>query len=180
MRRRSGGFRTYSTTSGPSNTPLVGFGAGILWQDEVMSESSRIIAALPDKDTLALKRALAAGDVTVFVDGTALRLPDAGRDAVLDLLSRLARGEAVKISTPAPADPPLPAGPVPLLTTSQAAAAAGISHTYLRNLTDAGIIPVQYRGSHRRIRMEDVQAWLESQTAAKAARETGRQAPADS
>ena len=145
-----------------------------------MSESSATVPALPDKGTLALKRALAAGDVTVFVDGTALRLPDAARDAVLELLSRLARGDAVKISTPAPADPPLPAGPVPLLTTSQAAAAAGISHTYLRNLTDAGIIPVQYRGSHRRIRMEDIQAWLESQSAAKAARETAGPGGTDS
>ena len=138
-----------------------------------MSESSRTIPALPDKDSRALNRALAAGDVTVFVDGTALRLPDSARDAVLDLLSRLAQGEPVMLSTPAPADPPLPAGPVPLLTTSQAAAAAGISHTYLRNLTDAGIIPVQYRGSHRRIRMEDVQAWLQTQQAARAARESG-------
>ncbi|MCC9204362.1 helix-turn-helix domain-containing protein [Arthrobacter sp. zg-Y769] len=140
-----------------------------------MSESSRTVPALPDKDTLALKRALAAGDVTVFVDGTALRLPDTARDAVLDLLSRLAAGNPVTLSSvpSVPADPPLPAGPVPLLTTSQAAAAAGISHTYLRNLTDAGIIPVQYRGSHRRIRMEDIQSWLESQQAAKAAKAAG-------
>ncbi|MCC9176907.1 helix-turn-helix domain-containing protein [Arthrobacter sp. zg-Y750] len=142
-----------------------------------MSQSSRTVPALPDKDIRALKRALAAGDVTVFVDGTALRLPDTARDAVLDLLSRLAEGSPVTLSTAAPApaeagqDAPLPAGPMPLLTTSQAAAAAGISHTYLRNLTDAGIIPVEYRGSHRRIRMEDVQSWLESQQAAKAAKE---------
>lgn len=132
--------------------------------------SSRTVPALPDKSTLALKRALAAGDVTVFVDGTALRLPEAARDAVLDLLSRMAEGHPVTVSSEPPAEAPLPAGPVPLLTTSQAAAAAGISHTYLRNLTDAGIIPVQYRGSHRRIRMEDVQAWLQSQQAAKAAK----------
>ncbi|WP_083665178.1 helix-turn-helix domain-containing protein [Kocuria sp. CNJ-770] len=47
-----------------------------------------------------------------------------------------------------------------LLTTSQAAALAGISHTHLRNLTSEGVIPVQYRGSHRRIRRSDVQTWL--------------------
>ena len=143
-----------------------------------MRKSSRTVPALPDKDPLALKRALAAGDVTVFVDGTALRLPDAARDAVLDLLSRLAAGTPVTVSSEpsTPADPPLPAGPVPLLTTSQAAAAAGISHTYLRNLTDAGVIPVQYRGSHRRIRMEDVQSWLESQQAAKAVKAAGETA----
>lgn len=144
-----------------------------------MSESSRTIPALPDKDIRALKRALAAGDVTVFVDGTALRLPETARDAVLELLSRLADGKPVNISTAAaaPAEAvPLPAGPMPLLTTSQAAAAAGISHTYLRNLTDAGIIPVEYRGSHRRIRMEDVQAWLDSQKAAKEAKAARLQA----
>ncbi|MEX5264071.1 helix-turn-helix domain-containing protein [Kocuria sp. CPCC 205258] len=47
-----------------------------------------------------------------------------------------------------------------MLTTSQAAALAGISATYLRNLTTEGTLPVQYRGSHRRIRRSDVQAWL--------------------
>ncbi|MEX5256073.1 helix-turn-helix domain-containing protein [Kocuria sp. CPCC 205281] len=46
------------------------------------------------------------------------------------------------------------------MTTSQAAALAGISATYLRNLTTEGVLPVQYRGSHRRIRRSDVQAWL--------------------
>ncbi|MGC5644806.1 UNVERIFIED_CONTAM: helix-turn-helix domain-containing protein [Kocuria sp. CPCC 205274] len=47
-----------------------------------------------------------------------------------------------------------------MLTTSQAAALAGISATYLRNLTTGGTLPVQYRGSHRRIRRADVEAWL--------------------
>lgn len=142
----------------------------------------------------ALSRALSAGDVTVFVDGTALRLPAAARDAVLDLLARLGRGEDVVVASgdgagPAAAQPAAappstaPSGPaapsarsgsgIPLLTTSQAAAAAGISHTYLRNLTDAGVIPVEYRGTHRRIRLSDVEAWLQAQQAAKSARTQG-------
>lgn len=139
----------------------------------------------------ALSRALSAGDVTVFVDGTALRLPAAARDAVLDLLARLGRGEGVVVASDGGAEPAAapsaqpstaPSGPVPatrsgsnipLLTTSQAAAAAGISHTYLRNLTDAGVIPVEYRGTHRRIRLSDVEAWLQGQQAAKSARTQG-------
>ena len=142
-----------------------------------MSQQSRTTPALAGKEAKALDRALSAGDVTVFVDGTALRLPPAARDAVLDLLGRLATGEAVTVATAAQ-----PAGDSggdarahnPLLTTSQAAAAAGISHTYLRNLTDAGIIPVEYRGTHRRIRMSDVEAWLQSQREQRAAKAAGQ------
>ena len=160
-----------------------------------MTQSPLKTPALPAAEVRALSRALSAGDVTVFVDGTALRLPAAARDAVLDLLARLARGEAVSVaseagdgavaSAPAPssssaASRPAPGGSkIPLLTTSQAAAAAGISHTYLRNLTDAGIIPVEYRGTHRRIRLSDVEAWLEQQ-AAKGTRTGGAQGPGES
>lgn len=104
---------------------------------------------LSGRDAERLADALASRDVTVFVDGTSLRLPEGARDAVVDLLSRLTRGESVTVTSAEE-----------LLTTSQAAALAGISHTYLRNLTTQGVIPVQYRGTHRRIRLADVQAWL--------------------
>ena len=40
---------------------------------------------------------------------------------------------------------------------------AGISHTFLRNMTDRGEIPVQYRGAHRRIRRDDILSWLAAQ-----------------
>jgi hypothetical protein len=33
----------------------------------------------------------------------------------------------------------------------------------VRKLTDAGTWPVQYRGTHRRIRREDVLAWVSVQ-----------------
>lgn len=139
-----------------------------------MSQRTTTTPALPGKDAKALARALDAGDVTVFVDGTALRLPPAARDAVLDLLRRLGSGDAVSISsTAAPAAVP-EGGHDPLLTTSQAASAAGISHTYLRNLTDAGVIPVEYRGTHRRIRMSDVESWLQEQRSASAAKAAGQ------
>ncbi|MFJ7750030.1 helix-turn-helix domain-containing protein [Arthrobacter sp. NPDC097144] len=162
-----------------------------------MTQSPHQTPALPASEVRALSRALSAGDVTVFVDGTALRLPAAARDAVLDLLVRLGRGEDVVITSGAapggeapaaagraPADAsaarePAPAAGsnVPLLTTSQAAAAAGISHTYLRNLTDAGVIPVEYRGTHRRIRLSDVEAWLRDQQAARTARAANGETP---
>lgn len=104
---------------------------------------------LSGRDAERLAEALASRDVTIFVDGTSLRLPEGAREAVVDLLSRLTRGEAVTVTSAEE-----------LLTTSQAAALAGISSTYLRNLTTQGVIPVQYRGTHRRIRLTDVQAWL--------------------
>ncbi|MET4060870.1 excisionase family DNA binding protein [Arthrobacter sp. UYP6] len=149
-----------------------------------MSQSPRHTSALPAQEVRALSRALSAGDVTVFVDGTALRLPAAARDAVLDLLVRMGRGEDVVVTSRDPADGAEPRAAarepaarngsgIPLLTTSQAAAAAGISHTYLRNLTDAGVIPVEYRGTHRRIRLSDVEAWLRDQQARTARTQGG-------
>ncbi|MCU1633170.1 MAG: binding domain protein excisionase family [Micrococcaceae bacterium] len=100
-----------------------------------------------------MRRALGqSADVTVFVDGTAHRLPAEAQAAVVDLLSRLSDGDAVQVTSVAE-----------LLTTSQAAELAGISHSYLRKLTDAGTLPVEYRGSHRRIRRADVEDWLRSQ-----------------
>ncbi|GHD05075.1 helix-turn-helix domain-containing protein [Zhihengliuella salsuginis] len=112
--------------------------------------------ALPDDDAVRLARSLeSARDVTVFVDGTALQLPADASAVVLDALTRLAAGESVTVSTAEA-----------WLNTSQAAQLAGVSNTYMRNLTDAGAIPVHYRGTHRRVRPEDVQAWLESRAAA--------------
>lgn len=113
----------------------------------------RVTAALPAEDAQALRYALdGSTDVTVFVDGTVHRLPASARDAVVDLLQRFSRGESVTVSSVEE-----------MLTTSRAAELAGISHTYLRNMTDRGEIPVQYRGTHRRIRLADIMAWLETQ-----------------
>ncbi|POH57084.1 helix-turn-helix domain-containing protein [Arthrobacter glacialis] len=113
----------------------------------------RISSGLAPTDQQGLARTLGdSDDVTIFVDGTAHRLPPEATEAVLDLLRRLSRGDAVTVASVAE-----------LLTTSQAAELAGISHTFLRNMTDRGEIPVQYRGTHRRIRSQDIMAWLESQ-----------------
>ena len=113
----------------------------------------RMTAGLPIEDAEKLQRALEGShDITVFVDGTVHRLPPQARDAVVDLLSRFSRGEAVAVSSVEE-----------VLTTSQAAELAGISHTFLRNMTDRGEIPVEYRGTHRRIRRAAITAWLEQQ-----------------
>ena len=123
----------------------------------------RVTAGLPEDEALSLARALTGGtDITVFVDGTVHRLPAQARDAVVDLLARLSRGETVTVSSVEE-----------MLTTSQAAELAGISHTYLRNMTDRGEIPVEYRGSHRRIRQAAIMAWLETQKQKRAAETTG-------
>lgn len=116
----------------------------------------RISSGLAPAEQATLARTLGdSDDITVFVDGTAHRLAPEARDAVVDLLHRLSRGEAVTVASVAE-----------LLTTSQAAELAGISHTFLRNMTDRGEIPVQYRGTHRRIRRQDIMAWLQSQKSA--------------
>ncbi|WP_458108270.1 helix-turn-helix domain-containing protein [Arthrobacter sp. R3-55] len=113
----------------------------------------RVTAGLPADDARNLARSLQdSNDITVFVDGTVHRLPDEARDAVVDLLARLGRGETVTVSSVEE-----------MLTTSRAAELAGISHTYLRNMTDRGEIPVEYRGTHRRIRQAAIMAWLETQ-----------------
>lgn len=113
----------------------------------------RISSGLNPAEQAGLARVLGGSDdVTVFVDGTAHRLAPEARDAVVDLLQRLSRGESVTVASVAE-----------LLTTSQAAELAGISHTFLRNMTDRGEIPVEYRGSHRRIRRDDIVAWLAGQ-----------------
>ena len=115
----------------------------------------RMTGALPPEDARKLQQALAGSDdITVFVDGTVHRLPPLARDAVVDLLQRFSRGEAVTVSSVEE-----------MLTTSKAAELAGISHTYLRNMTDRGEIPVEYRGTHRRIPLAAIMAWLEKQKA---------------
>ncbi len=113
----------------------------------------RMAGALPPEEAVKLQQALAGSDdITVFVDGTVHRLPPLARDAVVDLLHRFNRGEAVTVSSVEE-----------MLTTSKAAELAGISHTYLRNMTDRGEIPVEYRGSHRRIPLAAIMAWLDRQ-----------------
>jgi len=129
----------------------------------------RMAGALPPEEAVKLQQVLAGSDdVTVFVDGTVHRLPPVARDAVVDLLQRFSRGEAVTVSSVEE-----------MLTTSKAAELAGISHTYLRNMTDRGEIPVEYRGSHRRIPLAAIMAWLEGQKKDRQKKAAGEQADRD-
>jgi excisionase family DNA binding protein len=112
-------------------------------------------ASLPDgaRPALALASPLAGEGAEGSVE-----LPPAAAEAVLELLSRLANGDGVELSSAQT-----------WLNTSQAARLAGISATYLRNLTDAGEIPVSYRGSHRRFLSADITGWVQAREAARAA-----------
>ena len=132
---------------------LVRFDTAANYAYAMALRAPRVTPGLPADDARSLARSLQdSDDITVFVDGTVHRLPATARDAVVDLLQRLSRGDAVTVSSVEE-----------MLTTSQAAELAGISHTYLRNMTDRGEIPVEYRGTHRRIRLADIMAWLETQ-----------------
>ena len=111
-------------------------------------DAPKVSSPLDPAEQAFLAHALSdSDDVTVFVDGTAHRLGIGAKEAALDLLLRLSRGDAVSVASISE-----------LLTTSQAAELAGISNTFLRNLTDRGELAVQYRGSHRRIRRQDIMA----------------------
>ncbi|MGC0363107.1 excisionase family DNA binding protein [Rhodococcus sp. 27YEA15] len=106
--------------------------------------AARISAALTD---------LAATSVdtpTLSVDGVHFDVPPSAVDAVVALLTHLAAGDSVAL------------GPVAeLLTTSQAAEILGVSDTYVRKLADAGKLPIELRGTHRRFRLDDVVAYRE-------------------
>lgn len=97
----------------------------------------------------------------------AVQLPPAAAGAVLEVLARLASGDGVELSSAQT-----------WLNTSQAARLAGISATYLRNLTDAGEIPVSYRGSHRRFLSADITAWVAAREASREAASADAEAPA--
>ncbi len=116
---------------------------------------ARAFPALEKKAAARLAEALdESADTTIFVNGTTLQLPDVAHAALIDVLQRMARGDEVSVSTVES-----------LLNTSQAAKMAGVSASYLRKLTDSGTIPVEYRGTHRRIRPASVQAWLDARAA---------------
>lgn len=92
------------------------------------------------------------GDLVIHVDGQPLAVEVSTASAVLDLLRRLSRGEGVLVSS---IDE--------LLTTSQAADLLGVSRTYVCRLMDDGVLPFQYRGTHRRLLTRDIVAYLDTQ-----------------
>jgi excisionase family DNA binding protein len=111
------------------------------------AEATRLAKALQGIREPTTRAATAA---SLTVDARTIALGPETRDAVLDLLQRLADGHAVVV-----------ASTDTLLSTSQAAELIGISATYLLRLANNGTIPVEYRGTHRRFRLADALHYLE-------------------
>lgn len=102
------------------------------------------------KTALAERAATSTDTTTLVFDGVSIEIPPSVGDAVVQLLTYLAAGDSVAL------------GPVAeLLTTSQAAEILGVSDTYVRKLADAGKLPIELRGTHRRFRLDDVMAYRE-------------------
>lgn len=87
----------------------------------------------------------------ISLEGQKIALPTEVNEAILDLLGRFAEGHGVIV-----------ASIDSLLTTSQAAELLGISRTYMVRLIDEGRIPVQYRGTHRRVHLMDVMQFMKT------------------
>lgn len=105
-----------------------------------------IAARKDDRDALRAVEALtrSAGEVQLMAEGTTIELPDALR-VVLEVASReLLRGNRVSL---------LPVER--MLTTRQAAELLNVSRPYLVRLLEAGKIPYEMVGTHRRIPIED-------------------------
>jgi excisionase family DNA binding protein len=99
----------------------------------------------------ALSAAAHEGPVTVILsDGTRLQLPDIVVEAIADVVQRLAAGSGVVVSS---VDEHV--------TTGRAAAMLGVSRTYVARLLDEGRLPYEYRGTHRRIPVTAVIAYLD-------------------
>lgn len=88
--------------------------------------------------------------VSVRIGSREAKLSPAVANALLDVLDRLASGSGVLVSS---VDD--------VVTTGRAASLLGVSRTFVSKLLDAGTIPFEYRGTHRRIRTTDVLAYLD-------------------
>ncbi|MDV8070511.1 helix-turn-helix domain-containing protein [Rhodococcus sp. IEGM 1366] len=115
-----------------------------------------VISAVGSADAEKIKTALSAlaqtstATTTLVIDGVTIDVPASVGDAVVALLTYLAGGDSVALGAVAE-----------LLTTSQAAEILGVSDTYVRKLADAGKLPIELRGTHRRFRLDDVMAYRE-------------------
>lgn len=87
----------------------------------------------------------------IVLDGERFVFDAHGSEVLREILSALQRGESVEISKSAD-----------LLSTQEAAELLGISRPSLVKLLDQGAIPFIRPGSHRRVRRDDVQAFMEA------------------
>lgn len=100
-------------------------------------------------------RAHGGGTVTIStdIDGEAqVVLPRRAAQMLVELLAQMANGNAVTLL-------PVHAR----LTTQQAADLLNVSRPFLVKLIEAGAIPYEMVGTHRRLRAEDVFAYRKSQ-----------------
>ncbi|MGG7104342.1 excisionase family DNA-binding protein [Rhodococcus sp. 24CO] len=115
-----------------------------------------VISAVGSADAEKIKTALSAlaqtstATTTLVIDGVTIDVPPSVGDAVVALLTYLAGGDSVALGAVSE-----------LLTTSQAAEILGVSDTYVRKLADAGKLPIELRGTHRRFRLDDVMGYRE-------------------
>src|SRR5437762_415912 len=109
--------------------------------------------SLPSKEERALARQASRAIATTqpselrvrLDDGQELTLPKSATRLIAHLLTEMAQGNAVTII-------PIHAN----LTTQEAADYLSVSRPYLIGLLEAGKMPFQMVGTHRRIRFEDL------------------------
>jgi|SRR5680860_1065 len=89
------------------------------------------------------------GEVAISIGDETTTVPAPVAEAMLDVLDRLARGRRVVVTS---VDD--------YLTTGQAARMLGVSRTYVCRLLDDGRLPFEFRGTHRRVRTDDVLDYL--------------------
>src|SRR6201999_46285 len=77
-------------------------------------------------------------------------LPEPAFRILLETLEQMARGNVLAVT-------PLEA----LLTKQQAAEVLSVSRPHLVKLLEAGAIPFSMTGTHRRVRLSDLDAWRE-------------------
>ncbi|MGH3735145.1 MAG: helix-turn-helix domain-containing protein [Micromonosporaceae bacterium] len=94
----------------------------------------------------------------VAADGTRIELPEDLYEVLRDVVGALAQGLAITVA---------PRHTV--LTTSEAADLLGVSRPTLVRLLEAGEIPYEQPGRHRRVKLDDVLAYQQRARRARAA-----------
>jgi excisionase family DNA binding protein len=110
------------------------------------AESSRKLAAIIGKDDKA--------QLCVFDGDEKLVVPVLAIPLLADILNQMAQGNAVSV---------VPIGHT--LTTQQAADLLNVSRPFLVKLLEAGNIPFTKVGRHRRIKYQDLMAYMEQMDA---------------
>lgn len=131
--------RLEAATAGPTSTPKAALQEGETAQNELSEEAPPWTWS-----ALALR----------LPDGVLLNLPTSIARGLFVMLSALAEGDAVTV-VPMGAD----------LTTQEAANLLGVSRPYLIRLINQGLIPCEWVGKHRRIRLQDILAYRRSRQA---------------